>query len=178
MSDKLALADKVNNVLAVGGLHWNLRGLDDEALGAALAQIAMEINRHAREAAIEREAIVDDLRVTRSALQPFADIADPLLRRHRFGDVVHRWYDKNIYYDLTTAMLRDAASAMRLQERRPVLDTRLYLLLARIELVNEVLEKSGCGCECGHHKDEHDDDCERCIGCRIEAVLRGAPRRS
>lgn len=47
-------------------------------------------------------------------------------------------------------------------------------LEAVIERVGNVLAAHGCECECEHHADEHDDDCERCLGCRVEAALRGA----
>jgi hypothetical protein len=41
--------------------------------------------------------------------------------------------------------------------------------------VGVVLAESGCDCDCGHHYDDHDDDCERCLGCRVEAALRSRP---
>jgi hypothetical protein len=43
-----------------------------------------------------------------------------------------------------------------------------------IARVGEVLSENGCDCDCEHYPDEHDDDCERCLGCRVEAALRGA----
>jgi hypothetical protein len=42
--------------------------------------------------------------------------------------------------------------------------------LARIE---QLLWNNGCDCECDHHSEEHDEDCERCLACRISAVLAG-----
>jgi hypothetical protein len=41
--------------------------------------------------------------------------------------------------------------------------------------VGVVLAESGCDCGCGHHYDDHDDDCERCLGCRVEAAMRSRP---
>lgn len=35
-----------------------------------------------------------------------------------------------------------------------------------------VLAELGCDCPCQHHHEEHDDDCERCVTCRIETMLR------
>jgi hypothetical protein len=41
----------------------------------------------------------------------------------------------------------------------------------RLNAVSQLLEKNGCDCECEHHATEHDDECERCLACRIaEAV--------
>lgn len=47
-------------------------------------------------------------------------------------------------------------------------------LRAAIERVGDVLSAEGCGCECEHHWEEHADDCERCLGCRVEMALDGA----
>jgi hypothetical protein len=48
-------------------------------------------------------------------------------------------------------------------------------LEAVIERVGNVLAAHGCDCECAPTcGTEHDDDCERCLGCRVEAALRGA----
>lgn len=38
---------------------------------------------------------------------------------------------------------------------------------AKLNRVRELLEENGCDCECDHHPEEHDDDCERCLACRI-----------
>ena len=46
-------------------------------------------------------------------------------------------------------------------------------LRAAHERVGAVLSANGCECECDHHYEDHDDDCERCLGCRIEAALGG-----
>lgn len=37
--------------------------------------------------------------------------------------------------------------------------------------IGSLLESNGCDCECEHHWEEHDDDCERCLACRIASVL-------
>ena len=49
--------------------------------------------------------------------------------------------------------------------------------LARAYLaVCKVLEDNGCDCDCEHHPEEHDDDCVRCLACRVElAMLHAAP---
>jgi hypothetical protein len=47
-------------------------------------------------------------------------------------------------------------------------------LEAVIERVGNVLAAHGCDCECAPTcGTEHDDDCDRCLGCRVEAALRG-----
>jgi hypothetical protein len=43
-----------------------------------------------------------------------------------------------------------------------------------IEDVKKLLGDNGCDCTCDHHPTEHEDDCERCLACRIEKVLSGA----
>jgi hypothetical protein len=45
---------------------------------------------------------------------------------------------------------------------------------ARLEAVADVLSAHGCDCECGCDSDGHGDDCEPCLGCRIEAAMKGA----
>lgn len=37
--------------------------------------------------------------------------------------------------------------------------------------VGELLAENGCDCECEHHHEEHDAECERCLACRISAAL-------
>lgn len=38
--------------------------------------------------------------------------------------------------------------------------------------VGAILEAEGCSCPCEHAYDDHYPDCERCVGCLIEGVLR------
>ena len=41
----------------------------------------------------------------------------------------------------------------------------------RLRAVRKLLEWNGCECECEHHWEDHDDDCDRCLACRLgEAV--------
>lgn len=43
---------------------------------------------------------------------------------------------------------------------------------AAITRACEVLSAAGCDCDCDcGSSDEHDDDCERCIACRVDEVL-------
>jgi hypothetical protein len=41
----------------------------------------------------------------------------------------------------------------------------------RVDAVLEILAATGCDCEC-HDGEEHDEDCERCLACRIEQAVR------
>jgi hypothetical protein len=36
----------------------------------------------------------------------------------------------------------------------------------------DLLSKEGCSCECEHHPEEHDDDCARCLACRVEEAMQ------
>lgn len=42
---------------------------------------------------------------------------------------------------------------------------------ARIMNALKLIEKNGCDCECRHHWEDHDEDCERCLACLIEYEL-------
>lgn len=42
---------------------------------------------------------------------------------------------------------------------------------ARTSAIGGLLGENGCDCDCEHHPDEHDDECELCLACRIDAVL-------
>lgn len=37
--------------------------------------------------------------------------------------------------------------------------------------IGEILAANGCECDCDHHHDECDENCKRCLGCRIGNVL-------
>jgi len=42
---------------------------------------------------------------------------------------------------------------------------------ARLRAVETLLGAAGCSCECDHHWEEHEDNCDRCLGCRIEIAM-------
>lgn len=43
----------------------------------------------------------------------------------------------------------------------------------QLEEIKDVLARVGCDCACDHHYTEgHDDDCDVCLGCEINAALR------
>lgn len=58
---------------------------------------------------------------------------------------------------------RDAALREALAERDRLRDRRLAVFA--------LLEANGCDCECAHYFEDHDDDCERCLACRVEAAM-------
>ncbi len=41
----------------------------------------------------------------------------------------------------------------------------------RLRAVRKLLEWNGCECECEHHWEDHDDDCDRCLACRIGEAI-------
>lgn len=47
---------------------------------------------------------------------------------------------------------------------------------ARLDAVGEVLAANGCDCPCDCGPD-HDDDCSRCLACRVESAAFGKGER-
>lgn len=41
----------------------------------------------------------------------------------------------------------------------------------KLAQVRALLERNGCDCDCDHHHEEHDAGCERCLACRVAAVV-------
>jgi len=44
-------------------------------------------------------------------------------------------------------------------------------LRSHLDAIRNLLATNGCDCECEHHHEEHDNDCERCLACRIDWEL-------
>ena len=42
---------------------------------------------------------------------------------------------------------------------------------AKLAAIANLLSDTGCDCDCGHDNESHDETCERCLGCCIEALL-------
>lgn len=42
--------------------------------------------------------------------------------------------------------------------------------------VGEVLADNGCNCDCEHHPEEHEADCEACVACQIGYEMTGVMR--
>lgn len=63
---------------------------------------------------------------------------------------------------------RDEARELSRSDNREILKLR-----ARLAAIGDLLGESGCDCDCEHHPEEHDDDCERCLACRVDAAHTG-----
>lgn len=50
------------------------------------------------------------------------------------------------------------------------------ILRAEVQVVGTLLANNGCDCDCEHHPEEHNEDCERCLACRIADALSEAFR--
>jgi hypothetical protein len=75
---------------------------------------------------------------------------------------------------LSRGMDPPAAEALRYIR---FLRTQVAALLAEREEVAgalkrmcDVIADDGCSCDCDHDSEGHDDDCDRCLGCRIDAA--------
>jgi hypothetical protein len=44
-------------------------------------------------------------------------------------------------------------------------------LQGRVEAAGEVIAENGCDCPCDHDAESHDEQCERCLACRISHAL-------
>lgn len=53
----------------------------------------------------------------------------------------------------------------------PVVLAWVELYKRKLDAVGEVLSENGCDCECDHDFESHDDDCERCLACRVQEAL-------
>jgi hypothetical protein len=42
----------------------------------------------------------------------------------------------------------------------------------KLEIVGRLLQYDGCSCECDHHWEEHDEDCNLCLACRIGIAIK------
>lgn len=66
---------------------------------------------------------------------------------------------------LMASMLADAGLT-----RGTVLE-RVEELIGRLERLGTLLSAAGCSCECVHHYQEHLEDCDRCLGCRVAQTM-------
>lgn len=42
---------------------------------------------------------------------------------------------------------------------------------SKLDAIGKLLSQNGCDCDCDHAPEDHDDDCELCLACRIGAVV-------
>lgn len=52
--------------------------------------------------------------------------------------------------------------------------TRAAHAFDAIARVSDVLKHDGCSCDCDHDSESHDEDCDRCLACRIGAAIGDA----
>ena len=45
-------------------------------------------------------------------------------------------------------------------------------LVVPVTKIEELLTENGCDCECEHCWEDHDEDCERCLACRISMAIQ------
>lgn len=43
--------------------------------------------------------------------------------------------------------------------------------MSKLAAVAKLLVANGCDCECEHHYEDHDDDCERCFACNVSDAI-------
>lgn len=65
-------------------------------------------------------------------------------------------------------LLKEAREA---RARAARLEAKLEAAERALAAAVSLLEKNGCGCDCGHDSEGHDDECDRCLACRIEKAL-------
>lgn len=85
-------------------------------------------------------------------------------------------------YRSTAAQVSHMADAYRAatgEDYRTVARLRADLAeaRARLDAVGEVLSANGCDCPCECPAGEHDDDCSRCLACRVETAAFGRGER-
>lgn len=51
------------------------------------------------------------------------------------------------------------------------LERKVELLQKALTEIRSIITANGCDCECDHCEEEHDEDCERCLACRIGKVF-------
>lgn len=70
--------------------------------------------------------------------------------------------------------LRGAEGAMYVQEAfKKTAQTQLESAQETIRRVERILESNGCDCPCDHHWEDHEDECETCMACRVALAMEG-----
>ena len=138
----------------------------------AAAEDALTTAREERDAARSAlDELVAAVRVEREA------VAHLTRARHRSA---RAWDDgadaeneaRQAHYEADDAMREATERLDALLSAAPPPATVPAALVRR--QIGAVLAANGCDCDCGHSSDEHDDDCDRCLACRVEGALDAA----
>lgn len=67
--------------------------------------------------------------------------------------------------------VRDVSTGVACGDCSDYAHEELMLTHGKLNRIAALIVVEGCNCACDHHHEEHDDDCERCLACLINAVL-------
>lgn len=89
--------------------------------------------------------------------------------REKAAQYERDWYAAKSEFGTAAAKLREVLR----QETRVSLDYQAQRDDARRRLraVCDLLAQNGCDCDCDHDAESHDDDCERCLACRVSEAV-------
>ena len=76
---------------------------------------------------------------------------------------------KNGVLHLMAAQARKELEELRTDLQRA--ERRLDVAVAARDALRQELIQSGCACTCEHHSEDHDEDCQLCLACRVESAL-------
>ena len=79
------------------------------------------------------------------------------------------WYAAKSEFGTAMAKIREALRAAEKRELEALAE--LDEATAKLAAVAKLLIANGCDCDCGHHHEEHSDDCERCFACKVSAAI-------
>jgi hypothetical protein len=68
-------------------------------------------------------------------------------------------------------LVLDVASARKAKSEWEAHCRAIWHTQRKLEAVGRELTENGCDCDCGHHHEEHNGDCERCLACRISDAI-------
>ena len=161
--DSATLADKVI------GLRNDIADDAEEIARLRADLLAAHEERDAARSALDE--LVAAVRVEREA------VAHLTRARHRSA---RAWDDgadaeneaRQAHYEADDAMREATERLDALLSAAPPPATVPAALVRR--QIGAVLAANGCDCDCGHSSDEHDDDCDRCLACRVEGALDAA----
>lgn len=78
-------------------------------------------------------------------------------------------YTLNVAHEEELERMREAFRAAEKRELEALAERDEAT--AKLGTVAKLLVANGCDCECGYDSEGHDDDCERCLACKISAAI-------